>query len=71
VVGIGSSAGGIEALKSFFKAMPADSGMALVLIQHLAPDYESLAAHLLGKYTAMPVKEAEEGMPLEVRTRSM
>ncbi|HPI23924.1 MAG TPA: chemotaxis protein CheB, partial [Spirochaetota bacterium] len=67
-VGIGASAGGLEALESFFSAMPADSGMAFVVIQHLSPDYKSLMVELLSKRTAMPVRRAEEGMLVEPNT---
>lgn len=62
VVGIGASAGGLEALRAFFSAMPTDTGMAFVVVQHLAPDYKSLMVELLGRSTAMPVLRAEEGM---------
>ncbi|MGK2953534.1 MAG: chemotaxis protein CheB [Thiobacillus sp.] len=65
VVGMVASAGGLEAFKQFFLAMPPDSGMAFVLIPHLDPKHESLMAQLLGKYTAMPVTEAQEGQILE------
>lgn len=65
VVGIGASAGGLEALRSFFSAMPADSGMAFVVIQHLAPDYKSLMVELLARLTPMPIKRAEDGMLVE------
>lgn len=65
VVGMVASAGGLEAFKGFFRAMPADSGMAFVLIPHLDPKHESLMAPLLAKQTAMPVTEAEEGQRLE------
>jgi two-component system CheB/CheR fusion protein len=65
VVGLVASAGGLEAFKTFFQAMPADSGMAFVLIPHLDPKHESLMATLLGKYTAMPVMEARQGQRLE------
>lgn len=61
IVGIGASAGGLDALERFFKHMPADSGMGFVIIQHLSPEHKSLMAELLGKITEMPVKEAEEG----------
>ncbi len=67
-VGIGASAGGLEALESFFSAMPPDSGMAFVVIQHLSPDYKSLMVELLSKRTVMPVRRAEEGMPVEANT---
>ena len=65
VVGIGASAGGLEAFRQFFTAMPSQSGIAFVLIQHLAPDHESLMAELLGRYTAMPVVEVEDRMPIQ------
>ncbi|MCY7338650.1 MAG: PAS domain-containing protein [Sphingomonas bacterium] len=61
MVGIGASAGGLEAFRSFFSAMPADSGMAFVLIQHLSPDHKSMLADLLGRNTAMDVIEAVDG----------
>jgi two-component system, chemotaxis family, CheB/CheR fusion protein len=62
VVGIGASAGGLEALGSFFDAMPNDSGMAFVVIQHLSPDHKSMMATLLSRKTRMPVSEAEDGV---------
>jgi two-component system CheB/CheR fusion protein len=65
VVGIGASAGGVEALRSFFAASPAASGMAYVVIQHLAPDHESLMAEILGRCTAMPVAQIEDGMAVQ------
>ena len=55
VVGIGASAGGLEALQQFFRFMPSGSGLSFVVIQHLAPDYKSLMADILGKYTQMTV----------------
>ncbi|MCY7399082.1 MAG: PAS domain-containing protein [Sphingomonas bacterium] len=61
VVGIGASAGGLDAFRSFFTAMQADSGMAFVLIQHLSPDHKSMLAELLGRNTAMDVIEATDG----------
>jgi two-component system CheB/CheR fusion protein len=57
VVGIGASAGGLEALTRFFEAMRPGSGMAFVVIQHLDPTHESLTAELLGKHTKMPVRQ--------------
>lgn len=65
IVGIGASAGGLEALEKFFLHMPADSGMAFVVIQHLSPDYKSLMVELLSKHTPMKVLRAEDGMPVE------
>ena len=65
IVGLGASAGGFEAFKTFFQHMPADSGMAFVLIQHLAPEKQSMLADLLGRHTNMPVIEATHGMAVE------
>ncbi len=64
-VGIGASAGGLEAIETFFGHMPTDSGLAFVVIQHLSPDYKSLMVELLSKRTDMPVHRAEEGMAVE------
>lgn len=61
-VGIGASAGGLEAIESFFVNMPSDSGLAFIVIQHLSPDYKSLMVELLSKRTQMKVLRAEEGM---------
>ncbi|MGH7847669.1 MAG: chemotaxis protein CheB, partial [Candidatus Binatia bacterium] len=65
IVGIGASAGGLEALKEFFTAMPADSGMAFVVIQHLNPSHVSHMSELLAKFTEMKAVEAEDRMALE------
>jgi two-component system, chemotaxis family, CheB/CheR fusion protein len=65
VVGIGASAGGIEALIRLFEAMPADSGMAFVIVLHLDPTHESQLAQLLGQHTEMPVAEIADGMAIE------
>ena len=67
-VGIGASAGGLEALESFFSQMSADSGMAFIVIQHLSPNYKSMMVELLSKRTAMPVRRAEEGMRVEANS---
>jgi two-component system, chemotaxis family, CheB/CheR fusion protein len=61
VVGIGASAGGIDAFRRFFEHMPADSGLAFVVILHLPPDRKSLLADILGRFTRMPVLEAPDG----------
>jgi two-component system, chemotaxis family, CheB/CheR fusion protein len=65
VVGIGASAGGMEAIHDLFDYMPANTGFAFVVIQHLSPDHKSLLAELLSKHTEMNVREAEHGMPVE------
>lgn len=66
IVGIGASAGGIEALGRFFQAMPADSDCAFVVVLHLDPDRESEMAHILSAHSAMPVAQVEEGMRIAV-----
>ena len=55
VVGIGGSAGSLDPLKTFFTTMPADSGAAFVVIQHLAPTHESLLTELVAQQTQMKV----------------
>ena len=65
VAGIGASAGGFNAIREFFQAMPSDSGIAFVIVQHLAPSHVSMAAEIFSKFTSMPVCEATDGMPLE------
>ncbi|HEX7842624.1 MAG TPA: chemotaxis protein CheB [Kofleriaceae bacterium] len=61
IVGVGASAGGIEALTELLSQLPADTGMAFVIIQHLAPAHPSLLAHVLLKATTMPVSEVVDG----------
>lgn len=65
IVGIGSSAGGLEALGKIFNKMPADSDIGYVLIQHLDPSHKSSMVELLTRYTTMEVMEIEDGMPVE------
>ena len=60
-MGIGASAGGLDAYKKFLKAMPGDCGMALVLVPHLDPKHDSLMVELLARQSAMPVVTAGEG----------
>jgi chemotaxis response regulator CheB len=62
IVGIGASAGGVEALKTFFGSMPSDTGMTFLVVLHLAPDHESLLADILRGSTRMPVVQATDGM---------
>ena len=61
VVGIGASAGGLEALQEFFNYCPADMGVSFVVVQHLSPDFKSMMDQLLSRCTDMPVKVAEDG----------
>jgi two-component system CheB/CheR fusion protein len=64
VVGVGASAGGLEAFRQLLKALPVDTGMAFVLVTHLDPRHESILPNLLAKATHLPVSEAEDGTPV-------
>ena len=68
IIGIGASAGGLEALQQFFQNMPANSGLSFVVVQHLSPDYKSLMADILGKHTQMRVLQAENEMQIRPNT---
>jgi len=61
IVGIGSSAGGLEALTNLIRALPTDLGATYVVIQHLSPTHRSMMVQLLGRETAMAVLEVEDG----------
>lgn len=65
VVGIGASAGGLDAFKKLLKAIPEHSGMAFVLVQHLAPTHESLLPEILQKVTAIPVLEIADSVKVQ------
>ncbi len=65
IVGIGASAGGLEACTKLLEHLPPDTGMAFVLVQHLAPAKDSILAELLSKATSMPVHEVQDGMTVE------
>ncbi len=65
VVGIGASAGGLDACRKLMSALPAGNGMAFILVQHLDPTHESMMVDLLAGHTAMTVQEVTDGMPLE------
>lgn len=64
VVGIGASAGGLEALEVFFDHVPRDSGLAYVVVQHLSPDFKSLMDELLSRHTQIPIHRVTDGMPV-------
>jgi two-component system CheB/CheR fusion protein len=66
-VGIGASAGGVEALETFFRAVPAENGMAFVVVTHLPPDRDSLLAEILGRATQMPVVNAQDEQPVQAQ----
>ncbi|MEX1168170.1 MAG: chemotaxis protein CheB [Hydrogenophaga sp.] len=64
VVGVGASAGGLEALSRFFASVPLGSGLAFVVVQHLSPDHKSYMVDLLARRSKLPVQQAEHGAPL-------
>ena len=64
IVGIGASAGGLNAFKALLGAMPSDTGMAFVVISHLMPTAHSQLAKILARHTKMPVVVALEAMPI-------
>lgn len=68
IVGIGASAGGLDAYKNLLRSLATDTGAAFVLVQHLDPNHESLMADLLARHTRMQVKQAEDDMHLERNT---
>ena len=65
VVGIGASAGGLEACSKLMDALPAKTGMAFILVQHLDPSHKSMLVELLAGHTNMTVQQAADGMPVE------
>lgn len=65
IVGIGASAGGLEAIEALFRHMPADTGMGFVLVQHLDPNHNSILTDLVSRFTRMPVMEAAQGLRVE------
>jgi two-component system, chemotaxis family, CheB/CheR fusion protein len=65
IVGIGASAGGLEALEQFFANMPSDSGIAFVIIQHLDPKAHSSMPEILSRFTKMPIQVATYGLKVE------
>jgi two-component system, chemotaxis family, CheB/CheR fusion protein len=65
VVGVGASAGGLEAFSEFISVMRPDSGMAFVFILHLPPEHPSMLAEILSRRTTMPVRQVEDGLAVE------
>lgn len=65
IVGLGASAGGLEPLEEFFDAMPPDTGMAFVVVQHLSPDFKSHMEELLARHTRMAIHRVEHEMRVE------
>ena len=62
IVALGASAGGVQALEAFFDALPADTGMAFVVLMHLSPDHESNLSEILQHHTPLAVQRIEDGM---------
>ncbi|MEP6504491.1 MAG: chemotaxis protein CheB, partial [Betaproteobacteria bacterium] len=65
IVGIGASAGGLEAFEQFLAHVPARSGLAYVVVQHLDPTQKAILADLLQRVTSLIVREASEGIAVE------
>jgi two-component system CheB/CheR fusion protein len=65
VVGIGASAGGIEALEGFFRGLPDDPGLAIVIVTHLSPDRESLLHEVVSRFTSMSVTTVSDDLELK------
>ena len=65
IVGVGASAGGLEAIEKMFKAMPVGTGMSFIIIQHLSPNFKSMMNELLSRWTDIPVRMVEDGMKVE------
>ncbi|MCY2686725.1 chemotaxis protein CheB [Salinimicrobium sp. TH3] len=64
IVAVGTSAGGLEALKAFFENVPEDTQNSFVIIQHLSPDYKSMMGELLSRSTGLPIVEVQDGMEI-------
>jgi two-component system CheB/CheR fusion protein len=64
IVGVGASAGGLEAFEQFFRKVPPESGMAFVLVPHLDPSHSSILTEILQRCTTMAVVEAQDRMPV-------
>ena len=65
IVGLGASAGGVQAYRTFFEQMPSNTGLAFVCILHLSPDHESRLAEIIGYSTQMPVTQITQRMRVE------
>ncbi|MDZ4676568.1 MAG: chemotaxis protein CheB [Oligoflexia bacterium] len=65
IVGVGASAGGLEAFTKFLTTLPTDTGMAFVLLQHLDPNHASMSSEILSRVSKMPITEVTDGMRAE------
>src|SRR5689334_19921528 len=68
IVGVGASAGGLEAFSSLLEALPERPGIAIECLQHLAPQHESALVPLLSGHSSLPVVQAADGMGVEANT---
>ena len=68
IIGIGASAGGLEALSLLLPGLPKNLGLSYVVVQHLSPTYRSMMSQLLGRETTMPVRDIEDGISPEPNT---
>ena len=68
IVGVGASAGGLSALERFFAAMPEETGLAFVVVQHLSPDFKSVMDDLLGRVTRIPIQVMADEMQLRANS---
>ena len=68
IVGIGASAGGLEAVSALLEPLPSDIGMAFVLVQHLAPEHDSMMSELLSRVTSLKVTEITDGLTIQPNT---
>ena len=69
IVGMGGSAGGLEAFEQFFSHLPPDTGLAFVLVPHLEPTHKGMMPELLGRHTKMKVVQVEDGMKVRAELR--
>ena len=65
IVAIGASAGGLQALETFFSNLPDHPNAAFVVVQHLSPDFKSMMTEILQRKTAMPVKSIKDGIEIK------
>ena len=65
IIGIGASAGGVEALEGFFRAVPAESGLAYAVVTHLGSGHVSILPDIIGRFTSMPVAAMRDGAPMK------
>lgn len=67
-IGIGASAGGLEALQTLLQNLPTQTGACFVIVQHLSPDFKSMMCELLSKHTTMQVENVEDGVLAKANT---